>query len=75
MQLAQTMIIFFTVFSSSLTENIKVVPFYIPDKVMIGDTVKIVCYTNTVQAPLSFKWTKDGEALNGDEYVPDQDSR
>ncbi|KAL3180819.1 hypothetical protein MRX96_037236 [Rhipicephalus microplus] len=50
-------------------ENIKVVPFYIPDKVLIGDTVKIVCYTNTVQAPLSFKWTKDGKTMHGDEYA------
>ncbi|XP_049528339.1 Down syndrome cell adhesion molecule-like protein Dscam2 [Dermacentor silvarum] len=44
-------------------EKIDVVPFYIKERVMLGDTVKIVCYTSTVQAPLSFKWIKDGKIL------------
>nr|XP_037280563.1 Down syndrome cell adhesion molecule-like protein Dscam2 [Rhipicephalus microplus] len=49
--------------------RINVVPFYIPDKVMLGDTVKVVCYTNTEQTPLSFKWMKDDKLLAADENV------
>ncbi|KAH7948089.1 hypothetical protein HPB52_018435 [Rhipicephalus sanguineus] len=49
--------------------RINVVPFYIPDKVMLGDTVKVVCYTNTEQTPLSFKWLKDGKLLVADENI------
>ncbi|XP_075751467.1 cell adhesion molecule Dscam2-like [Rhipicephalus microplus] len=49
--------------------RINVVPFYIPDKVMLGDTVKVVCYTNTEQTPLSFKWMKDDKILAADENV------
>ncbi|XP_049528341.1 Down syndrome cell adhesion molecule homolog [Dermacentor silvarum] len=49
--------------------SISVVPFYIPDKVMLGDTVKVVCYTSTEQTPLSFKWMKDGKLLVADENI------
>ncbi|KAH9380972.1 hypothetical protein HPB48_021078 [Haemaphysalis longicornis] len=49
--------------------SISVVPFYVPDKVMLGDTVKIVCYTSTEQAPLTFKWLKDGTEVTGDEFI------
>ncbi|XP_075553715.1 cell adhesion molecule Dscam1-like [Dermacentor variabilis] len=49
--------------------SINVVPFYIPDKVMLGDTVKVVCYTSTEQTPLSFKWLKDGKLLVADENI------
>ncbi|XP_070395561.1 cell adhesion molecule Dscam1-like [Dermacentor albipictus] len=59
----------FVILGSSFTEKIDVVPFYIKDKVMLGDTVKIVCYTSTVQAPLSFKWKKDGKVLLANDNV------
>ncbi|XP_077487059.1 cell adhesion molecule Dscam2-like [Amblyomma americanum] len=69
MQLLVVAAIAFVFPGSSFTENIDVVPFYIKDKVMLGDTVKIVCYTSTVQAPLSFKWMKDGKLLVANENV------
>ncbi|XP_049273061.1 neuronal growth regulator 1-like [Rhipicephalus sanguineus] len=69
MQLLLAAITMFIILGSSSTEKIDVVPFYIRDKVMLGDTVKIVCYTSTVQAPLSFKWIKDGKTLAARENV------
>ncbi|KAM7308573.1 hypothetical protein ISCGN_012207 [Ixodes scapularis] len=63
MELVFILFIIFEIICISAAEKVQVAPFYFPEKTVVGDTIKIICYTNTEQTPLSFTWMKDSKPL------------
>ncbi|XP_064488749.1 leucine-rich repeats and immunoglobulin-like domains protein 1 [Ornithodoros turicata] len=49
--------------TTSYTASVKVVPFQFPQTPVVGDTIRVACYTSAVSTSLTFKWKKDGLPL------------